>query len=178
MTTELHEDRLIRSMVLALRDHPAEWLTFKRLSQLVALPDCDENILGAVAEYRHDLFAISNDRKLKLRPNVIEAIALIGIANWKVPARPERVERASFDSGTPTVSRKPGVGCYCNSSYDEILIDIKESVVPDDALLNSCCWKTICRVRGLYFNMVDPEMWRELCQRRGYIQQRENPRGF
>lgn len=174
----LDEERIIRSMVRTLRNRPAEWLTFVGLSRLVALADCDANVLGAIAEYRSDLFAITKDRKLKLRQNVIEDVARRGIENWSVPARPEPAKHRDLDYRDITARRESGVGCYCKSSYEEILNDIKGGSPPDEALLRSCCWSAICRVRGMYFNMIDPEIWRDICQRRGYIRQRENPRGF
>ena len=145
---------------------------------MVAIPYCDADLVGAIAEYRHDLFAIANDRKLKLRPSVVEQAAHRGMTNWQVPARPEQRERGNLDNPVVTATGRTSVECYCNSSYQEILSDLKEGALPDDALVLGCCWRTICRVRGLYFNLVDPQVWTEICRRRGYIQQRENPRGF
>jgi hypothetical protein len=87
MPSGLDEEELVRSMVLVLRQHPGEWLTFRRLSRLVAIPRVDEYALGAIAEYRDDLFAITNDRKVKLRENVIEETAHQDITNWVIPQR-------------------------------------------------------------------------------------------
>jgi hypothetical protein len=165
-------------MVLVLRQHPAEWLTFKRLSFLISLPDCNGDFWAAIAEYRTDLFAIGDDRRVKLRPKTIEDISLKGIETWKVPTRPVQIERKSLSNRPVKSTLATNVGCYCNLEESEILGDLRVGSVPDEALVNQCCWRTICRVRGLNFNAVDPEIWREICQRRGYVQQRENPRGF
>jgi hypothetical protein len=67
--------------------------------------------------------------------------------------------------------------CYCYENEAEILSDIVFDIVPDDALVNSCCWRRICRVRGLHFNQVDADLWRGLCTRRGYLYGRQNSRG-
>jgi hypothetical protein len=178
MPPQLDEDALIRTMVGVLREHPAEWLTFKRLSFLIALPSYDADFWAAIAEYRDDLFVINADKRLKLRPAVIEETALQGMTDWRIPARPVQIERERLTGQTGESNRKSTVGCYCNLPESEILADLKVGSVPDEALVNGCCWRTICRVRGLNFNAVDPETWREICQRRGYVQQRENPRGF
>jgi len=178
MQVPLDEEHLIRSMVRVLHEHPGEWLTFRKLSRLVAEPSCDADLVGAIADYRDDLFAVSRDRKLKLRPRVTEGIAHRGMENWKVPARPEKEKPQYVGTHGGSTSGITGAKCYCDLSYEEILQGLVEGAIPDEALVYSCCWKTICRVRGLYFNSVDPEIWREICARRGYIQNRENPRGF
>jgi len=87
MSPELDDEGLIRSMVRVLRQHPGEWLTFRRISQLVAIPGIEEYAVGSVAEYRDDLFAISHDRKVKLRQSVLEQTAHQDITNWVVPQR-------------------------------------------------------------------------------------------
>jgi len=68
--------------------------------------------------------------------------------------------------------------CYCETSEAEILNDIKRDAIPDGALVNSCCWRRICQVRGRHFNKIDPETWSDICRKRGYLFARENPRGF
>ncbi len=178
MPAEWDETKVIHAMVRVLREHPAEWLTFKRLSLLIAVPSCNADLCAAIAEYRDDLFAVNADKRLKLLQSVIKEIALQGIAKWQIPARPERIDRGSLNSQSSQSDRTATVGCYCNLSESEVLNDLKAGSVPEDALLNQCCWRTICRVRGLHFSSIDPETWREICQHRGYIQQRENPRGF
>lgn len=60
----------------------------------------------------------------------------------------------------------------------EILSDLQNGTVPAGALVQSCCWKEICRVRGLNIGRVRPETWVELCGQRGYLMGRQNPRGF
>jgi hypothetical protein len=68
--------------------------------------------------------------------------------------------------------------CYCAVSPQVILKDIESASVPDEALVQECCWATICRVRGWHLEAVDSEVWRDLCTKRGYLLQRQNPRGF
>lgn len=173
----MDEDRIIRRMVDILQKHPGEWLTFGRLSWLVAIPECDADIIAAIAEYRHDLFALSDDRRLKLRTGAVEDVARQGISNWRVPPRPEQARAAETFRGAASAEPAQGV-CYCESADQDVLRDLVEDSVPDKALVYSCCWRTICRVRGLFFNQVPEETWRELCRRRGYLRERENPRGF
>lgn len=68
--------------------------------------------------------------------------------------------------------------CYCETPEAEILDDIKREAIPDDALVNECCWRRICQVRGWYPNDIGPETWSEICRKRGCLHSRENPRGF
>lgn len=68
--------------------------------------------------------------------------------------------------------------CYPHASDADILKDILRTSIPEEALTCSACWKRICQVRGKNFSKVDPEDWREICGRRGYVHGRENPRGF
>jgi hypothetical protein len=93
MSSGLDDESLIRSMILVLRNHPGEWFTFRRLSRLVALPGMDEYTIGAIAEYRQDLFAISNDRRLKHREQAIAQMAAQDAENWVIPQRPDYDER-------------------------------------------------------------------------------------
>jgi hypothetical protein len=48
MPSGLREEVLMRSMIRVLREHPVEWLTFKRLSVLIALPDCNADFWAAI----------------------------------------------------------------------------------------------------------------------------------
>ena len=59
--------------------------------------------------------------------------------------------------------------CYCDESEWEVLKDLHEGDIPDEALSSSCCWRWICRVRGFHFRRVNPEVWRETCRRRGQL---------
>jgi hypothetical protein len=167
----MDEDRVIGSMIKILRERPGEWLTVAYLSSLIAMPDCDGDLVGAMADFRPDLFAVSRDRKLKLRPEVAENISRQGISNWRVPERPEADpyrginRRGAAETGTALG------GCYCSAPDNDILEDLKTGSVPDEALVNSCCWKNICRVRGRFFGQVPDDTWTEICRRRGYIQQ-------
>jgi hypothetical protein len=68
--------------------------------------------------------------------------------------------------------------CYCDSTEKTIVHDLKRGSIPEEALVNSCCWKEICRIRGRNFSAIDPEKWREICTERGYLLRRQNPRGF
>lgn len=68
--------------------------------------------------------------------------------------------------------------CLCNWSDEEILADIVNETLPSEALVKTCCWKRVCQVRGRNFSQVDAEAWISICQRRGYLQERQNPRGF
>ncbi len=80
---------------------------------------------------------------------------------------------------TAFLSRNEGTDvCYCNRTEDKVLEDLRRGVIPDDALVRSCCGRWVCRVRGRHFNEVDPETWREIGTKRGYVLSRENPRGF
>ncbi|MBN1943491.1 MAG: hypothetical protein JW849_09395 [Phycisphaerae bacterium] len=51
----------------------------------------------------------------------------------------------------------------------EILDDIQHENVPDNALLDAQCWRTICDVQARYPRDVDPDIWKELCRRRGQL---------
>ena len=68
--------------------------------------------------------------------------------------------------------------CYCETPDDDVLDDIIGESIPDDALVNTCCWRRICQVRGRHFNEIDPDTWSETCRKRGYLFGRQNPRGF
>ena len=68
--------------------------------------------------------------------------------------------------------------CYCSTPERQILSDINRVAVPADALVEDHCWRTICRVRGRNFKLVEPESWSEVCTGRGYLLRRHNSRGF
>jgi hypothetical protein len=70
--------------------------------------------------------------------------------------------------------------CYCYPvvTNNEVLRDIVNQSIPDEALVCTHCWTRICRVRGLNFSSIDGGTWREICAQRGYLFARENPRGF
>jgi hypothetical protein len=178
MSSDLDEDALIRSMVFVLRRHPGEWLTFRRLSRLVAISGMDENILAAIAEYRDDLFAISHDRKVKLRQSVLEQTAHQDVTNWVVPARRVIDERRELEEKVARAISGEKSGCYCSMSDSKILTDIIGEHVPDEALILAHCWIRICEVRGPDLTSIPPEVWSELCRRRAVIKRRENPHDF
>lgn len=72
------------------------------------------------------------------------------------------------------------MSCYgwCRKSEARILSHLKSGSFPSEALVNSCCWSWICKVRGLHYNEVDAGTWEDICRERGYVFARENPRGF
>ncbi len=178
MSSGLDDEALTRSMMIVLLQHPGEWLTFRKLSRLVAIPRMDEYALGAIAEYRDDLFAMSNDRKVKLRQSALEEIAHQDVTNWIIPQRPIRDERQELrDRVARAIGGAKGT-CYCDVPFPTILTEIIGETVPDEALILSCCWITICRVRGPDMHLVSSDVWSELCRRRVYVQRRENPRDF
>ena len=175
MPPGLDDEALIRSMVRVLRQHPGEWLAFRRLSQLVAILGIDEYVVGGVAEYRDDLFAISHDRKVKLRQSVLEQTAHRDVTNWVVPQRIVLDERRELRNRVARALGAADGTCYCQVSPPTILSEIIGESVPDEALILSCCWITICRVRGPDTHLVSSDVWSELCRRRVDVKHRENP---
>lgn len=172
----MDEKHILRCIVLLLLKHPGEWFTFGRASLSIGNPEYDADGVAALVDYRQDLFAVSDDRRFKLRTSVSEAIAQQGTSNWQVPPRPERPRLEISRDGTQANASRGR--CYCSVDGRTVLRDLRSGSVPDEALVYSCCWRHICRVRGLYFGEVSEETWREICQRRGYLRERENPRGF
>src|SRR5579863_7674295 len=125
MSSGLDEDSLIRSMVFVLRRHPAEWLTFRKLSQLVGIPGIDEYAVGGIAEYRDDLFAISHDRKVRLRQSVLEQTAhQQDITNWVVPQRIVFDERRELRNRVARALGGADGTCYCQVPPPTILAEI------------------------------------------------------
>ena len=68
--------------------------------------------------------------------------------------------------------------CYCDKDEMEILADLRNGNVPDEALMRNRCWSQICRVRGKASGFVDQDTWSKICTERGYLLTRQNPRGF
>jgi len=178
MSSGLDDDSPIRSMVIVLRQHPGEWLPFRRLSRLVAICGMDEDVLAALAEFRDDLFAISHDRKVKLRQAVLEQTAHQDLTNWVVPARRVNDERRELEEKVARAISGEKSGCYCRISDSKIFIEIIGEHVPDEALILAHCWIRICEVRGRNLISIPPEVWSELCRRRADIKRRENPHDF
>jgi hypothetical protein len=178
MSSGLDDDALIRRMVIVLRKHPGEWLTFRRLSRLVAIPGMDENVLAAMAEYRDDPFAISHDRKVKLREGILEQTAHQDVTNWLVPARRVNDERRELEEKVAQAISGEKGGCYCSMSDSKILTDIIREYVPDEALILAHCWIRICQVRGPDLTSIPREVWSDLCRRPAVIKRRENPHDF
>ena len=58
---------------------------------------------------------------------------------------------------------------YDELSIMEILDDIQNVNVPDNALTDALCWRRLCEVQARYSREVDPDIWQELCQRRGRL---------
>ena len=80
-----------------------------------------------------------------------------------------------------------GSGCYCETPQTQVLTDLEHGSIPDEALMNNCCFKWICEVKArCRFGLSDgssdweeeAEAWIELCRKKGYLRQRQNPRGF
>lgn len=61
---------------------------------------------------------------------------------------------------------------------EELVRAINAGSVPSELLVSREGWQSICKVRGRNFRLIDEEAWQDLCARRGYLQQRGNPRGF
>jgi len=175
MSPGMDDEAIIRKMVSILRNHPGEWLTFRRLSQLVAIPGIDEYVVGGFAEYRDDLFAIRHDRKVKLRQSAHEQIARQDVTNWVVPPHPVPDELRELRNRVARALGRTDGSCYCHVPPPTILGEILGETVPDEALILSCCWITICTVRGPYTHLVSTDVWSELCRRRVDIKHRENP---
>lgn len=172
----MDENHILRSIVLMLRQHPGEWFSFRRASSLIQVAGVDADVLAAFVEYRPDLFSVSDDRRFKLRVRISEDVAQKGDTNWKVPPVPESARPEMLRQG---VNREvPAGGCYCDVGDCSVLQDLVIGSVPDSALVYSCCWRHICRIRGLHFGSIADDIWREICQRRGYLRERENLRGF
>lgn len=172
----MDENAILRCIIQLLLNHPAEWFTFRRAAFPVSHAAADADLIAALVEYRQDLFGISDDRRFKLRPAVAEAIAQNGFVQWQIPSKPEPIRSEGFRSDMhPEI---PNGGCYCNVGEYSVLRDFMNGSVPEAALVYSCCWSHICRVRGLHFNDVPEETWREICARRGYLRARQNSRGF
>lgn len=172
---DLNIQSITQSMVRALHRRPAEWLTFSSLAREIGM---DPDLLGGIVDSRPDIFAVSQDRRLKLREAVVEQIAFQGIANWRIPDIPEPPSSVRFPPIASTGQGLAGTGCYCQLSDEMILDDLKRGSPPEDALVRTCCWQRICRVRGRNFNLVEAETWQEICSYRGYLRGRENPAGF
>lgn len=64
------------------------------------------------------------------------------------------------------------------ASDPEIVRAINSDSVSSEDLLSREGWKRICQARGRYLSAVDGEAWQALCARRGYLQHRQNSRGF
>jgi hypothetical protein len=157
----------IRYMIREFLAHPAELLTFRRLSRLVA---SDQDVLHAIAEQRPDLFMItSNDRFVKLFPEAAERIASGGVEKAIAEVREIPSERDA---------RHDHLACNHFSSDEEILADLQRVSFRSDLLTRGCCWRAICRVRAVNPQAIDEETWREVCGIRGYLHSRQNPRGF
>ena len=158
---------MIRHMIRQFLAHPAEFLTFRRLSRLVA---SDPDVLHGIAEQRPDLFLITtNDRFVKLFPEAAERIASAGIENAITEPR-------TVPSGRDRRRDYPGRLHF--SSDEEILADLQSASFGPESLTRGCCWRAICQVRALSPQAVDEETWREVCRIRGYLHGRQNPRGF
>lgn len=158
---------ILRHMIREFLAHPAELLTFRKLSYWIA---SDPDVLHAIAEQRPDLFIITaDDRFVKLFPEAVERIVDVGVERTIAEVRAVRSEPDSKREHRP---------CGHFSSDDEILADLLRCSFHPETLTRNCCWSEIGRVRGVNARVVDMETWREICRIRGYLQMRQNPRGF
>ena len=60
----------------------------------------------------------------------------------------------------------------------EIVRAINDGNISSDDLASREGWKRICKARGRRLVEVDEAAWQDLCARRGYVQRRQNSRGF
>lgn len=60
--------------------------------------------------------------------------------------------------------------CYCDKPETEIGKDVKDGKVPDEMLLRDCCWRKICKVRGMWFQEIGDLAWARLCDKRSRAQ--------
>jgi hypothetical protein len=171
----LDEEALIRKMVFVLRRQSNEWLSFRRLSRLVAIPEIDEDAIAAIAGYRDDIFATSHDRKVKLRLTFLQQTAIQDATNFVLPRHPVNDERRELSNKVARALGTPDGACYCHIAPPTILSEIIGETIPDEALILGCCWITICTVRGPFTHLVSSEVWSELCRRRVEVKHRENP---
>jgi hypothetical protein len=168
LTTEM-----LRHMIREFLAHPAEFMTFTRLAFLIRAATNEavsSDLLHVIAEQRSDLFIITrNDRGLKLFTDALERIVSMGVDS--VIAEPAPVHSEAH----PKYEHHR---CNHFSGDDEILDALTRCSFGPPVLTRSCCWKEICRVRGMHSNAIDADAWREICSIRGYLQERQNPRGF
>jgi hypothetical protein len=158
---------MIRHMIREFLAHPAELLTFRKLSYRIA---SDADVLHAIAEQRPDLFIITdNDRFVKLFPKAVERIVDVGVDRAIAEVGVARSRPTSAHDHHP---------CDHFGSENEILTGLLHCSFHPDSLARNCCWREICRVRSASPNVIDAETWREICRIRGYLQRRQNPRGF
>lgn len=64
------------------------------------------------------------------------------------------------------------------ASEQAIVRATNEDSIDAGSLMSRDAWKRICQIRGKNFRAVDEEAWQDLCARRGYLLERQNPRGF
>ena len=158
---------MIRQMIREFLTHPAELFTFRRLAHRIT---SDPDVLHAIAEQRPDLFVITaDDRSLKLFSQAVERIVGEGVERTIADVRVLPSEQSSARGHRP---------CDHLVSEDEILSDLVHCSFNPDELTRNCCWREICRVRSANPGLVVAETWREICRTRGYLQMRQNPRGF
>lgn len=67
MLTDGYIEQLTALLCQQLRKRPGEWLGYKALCRVIFGNDNDELLVGALADFRRDLFAVHADRRLKLK---------------------------------------------------------------------------------------------------------------
>lgn len=162
--------QMIREMIRQFLKQPGEFLTFGKLAYRI--PDADKDVLHALAEQRPDLFVITrNEKAARLHTEAVRRI----VQGKDVEAPPAVPSATRSPEGIGAASARTHCGHF---ERDEILADLQRSSLPAEALVRTCCWKVICRLRGSHPHLVDDESWRDICRVRGYLLARQNPRGF
>jgi very-short-patch-repair endonuclease len=158
--------QMIREMIRQFLRQPGEFLTFGQLA--FRIPNSDKDILHSVAENRSDLFVLAkDDRSTKLHLEAVQRILQDGIEAVTAPPM------------VPHAADSPEERIRCGHfSQEELLADLQRFSLPGEALTRKCCWTEICRLRAFSRPQIDAESWREICVTRGYLLERQNPRGF
>ena len=159
--------QMIREMIRQFLKSPGEFLTFNQL--VFRMPGTDKDVLHVVAEQRADLFLLTrDDRSVRLYTDALQRILHKGMDTVIAEPGPAR--------SAPTQGYDRD---RCSHfTEEEILADLVRCSLPSEALTRNCCWTQVCRVRALNHTKIDADTWREVCHVRGYLQGRQNPRGF
>ena len=126
--------------------------------------------MHATADQRPDLLLVTPDaRFVKLFPEAVERIVDVGVERTIAEVKVAR---------SKTVLTRDHRPCDHFEAESDILTDLLNCSFHPDALTRNCCWREICRVRSTNHGVIDGETRSEICTMRGYLQARQNPRGF